>query len=72
MAQDFGVYLAASVEGLEGGYQKFQDCTSGRAPESFSKHGPKIAHIRIHMYHSLNSLKGGYIGDYIADHYGGY
>ena len=25
-----------------------------------------------HLYHTLNSLKGGYIGDYIGDYYRGY
>ena len=25
-----------------------------------------------HMYYSLNSLKGGYIGDYIRDYHRGY
>ena len=28
--------------------------------------------IYIYMSYSLNSLKGGYIGDYIGDHYRGY
>ena len=27
---------------------------------------------RVHMKHSLNSLKGGYIGDYIWDYYRAY
>ena len=27
---------------------------------------------RTDVYHSLNSLKGGYIGDYIGDYYRGY
>ena len=26
----------------------------------------------LHMCHSLNSLKGGYIGDYIGEYYRGY
>ena len=31
---------------------------------------PKGYHC--HMSYSLSSLKGGYIGDYIEDHYGAY
>ena len=30
------------------------------------------AGMKMHMSHSLNSLKGGYIGDYIGDYYRGY
>ena len=29
-------------------------------------------HERAHLSHSLNSLKGGYIGDYIGNYYRGY
>ena len=32
--------------------------------ESFGSHS--------HMSHSLNSLKGGYIGDYMGNYYGAY
>ena len=31
-----------------------------------------LAMGRCHMSYSLNSLKGGYIGDYIWDYYRGY
>ena len=29
-------------------------------------------HVAVDMSHNLNSLKGGYIGDYIWDYYRGY
>ena len=29
----------------------------------------QVAVLTSHMYYSLNSLKGGYIGDYIGDYY---
>ena len=29
-------------------------------------------YARTHMSHSLNSLKGGYIGDYTGEYYRGY
>ena len=32
----------------------------------------EAATASTHMSHSLNSLKGGYIGDYIGDQYRGY
>ena len=32
----------------------------------------EAATASTHMSHSLNSLKGGYIGDYIRDQYRGY
>ena len=38
-----------------------------RAPEWPSPSPPEASSNRIDMNHSLNSLKGGYIGDYIWD-----
>ena len=37
-----------------------------------SEGNPTVASQAPHMSYSLNSSKGGYIGDYIGDYYRGY
>ena len=43
-----------------------------RGPEGGIVSTSRYAHVCDYMSYNLNSLKGGYVGDYIWDYYRGY